>query len=286
MGGVDDVVVAQQGVCAVEFRDDVFRGDFAGGVGDGEGRLGGERDGFEITFRGGGFQGRVRSGAGRGEETLEGGVGDPALDGDAAFVFVGADEIEAFGAPAATEDGERIAGRSGFVNDEARGGAFGGGDFVFVGPATVVGHRVALEDGGIEFAGGGIDAEGGDGVGALVGAEEPSAVGTERKVVGQKGQAFAILVFGNNSANHLRIVFGGVVNSEHACLIANDLSVRTIDWLGVSPLKRCVGLGSRDKERLRLVNGIKSFVVEVAAIHDIERSRLGNDLVENIDIVQ
>lgn len=157
MGGVDDVVVAQQGVCAVEFRDDVFRGDFAGGVGDGEGRLGGERDGFEITFRGGGFQGRVRSGAGRGEETLEGGVGDPALDGDAAFVFVGADEIEAFGAPAAAEDGERIAGRSGFVNDEARGGAFGGGDFVFVGPATVVGHRVALEDGGIEFAGGGID---------------------------------------------------------------------------------------------------------------------------------
>ena len=62
VGGVDDVVVAQQGVCAVEFRDDVFRGDFAGGVGDGEGGVGGERDGFEITFRGGGFQGRVRGG--------------------------------------------------------------------------------------------------------------------------------------------------------------------------------------------------------------------------------
>ncbi len=54
-------------------------------------------------------------------------------------------------------------------------------------------------------------------------------LGTERKVVGQKGQAVAILVLGNNSANHLRIVFSGVVNSEHAGLIANDLSVRTID---------------------------------------------------------
>ena len=110
-------------------------------------------------------------------------------------------------------------------------------------------------------------------------------LGTESKVVGQKGQAFAILVFGNNSANHLRIVFGGVVNSEHAGLIANDLSIRTIDWLGGSPLKFCVGLGSRDKERLRLMDGIKPFVVEVAAIQQIERSWLDNKIVQHVDLV-
>lgn len=110
-------------------------------------------------------------------------------------------------------------------------------------------------------------------------------LGAERKVVGQKGQAFAILVFGNNSANHLRIVFGGLVNSEHASLIANDLSIRTIDWLGVSPLKLCVGLGSRDKERLRLMNGIKPFVVEVAAIQQIERPWLDDKIVQHVDLV-
>ena len=111
-------------------------------------------------------------------------------------------------------------------------------------------------------------------------------LGAERKVVGQKGQAFAILVFGNNAANHLRIVFGGVVDGEHAGLIADDLCVRAIDWLGVSPLKLCVGLGSRDKERLRLMNGIKPLVVEVAAIQQIERPWLDNKIVQHVDLVR
>ncbi len=110
-------------------------------------------------------------------------------------------------------------------------------------------------------------------------------LGTESKVVGQKGQAFAILVFGNNSANHLGIFFGGVVDGEHAGLIADDLCIRTIDWLGVSPLKLCVGLGSRDKERLRLMNGIKPFVIEVAAIQQIERPWLDNKIVQHVDLV-
>jgi hypothetical protein len=110
-------------------------------------------------------------------------------------------------------------------------------------------------------------------------------LGTELKVVRQKGQAFAIRVFSNNSANHLRIVFGGVINGEHAGLIANDLSVRAVDCLGVSPLKLCVGLGSRDKERLRLINGIKPFVVEVAAIQQIERPWLDNKIVQHVDLV-
>ena len=116
--------------------------------------------------------------------------------------------------------------------------------------------------------------------------ESGDHLGFERKVVGQKGQAFAIVVFRNNSTNHLRIVFGGVVNSEHAGLIANDLSVRTIDWLGVAPLKLCIGLGSRDKERLRLMNGIKPFVVEVAAIQQIECPWLDNKIVQHVDLVR
>ena len=55
VGAVDNVFVAQHGVGADEFRNDVFRGDLAGGVGDRERRFGGEGDGFEFTFHRGGF---------------------------------------------------------------------------------------------------------------------------------------------------------------------------------------------------------------------------------------
>jgi hypothetical protein len=83
----------------------------------------------------------------------------------------------------------------------------------------------------------------------------------------------------------LSIVYGNHLMGEHAGLIGDDLCVRAIDWQGASPLKLCVGLDSRDKERLRLMNGIKPLVVEVATIRQIERPWLDNKIVQHVDLM-
>jgi hypothetical protein len=44
-----------------------------------------------------------------------------------------------------------------------------------------------------------------------------------------------------------------------------------------------VGVYSRDKTRLGLMNGIKPFVVEVAAIQQIERPSLDDKIVQHVD---
>ena len=61
-----------------------------------------------------------------------------------AHVLVGRDQVE-FLAQVALHDRERIAGGPGFVHDEDRGRALARSLFELVGPAAVVGHRVALE---------------------------------------------------------------------------------------------------------------------------------------------
>jgi hypothetical protein len=85
--------------------------------------LGREGDGFEGLGGGGGFEG-FEVLAGGGEDFLGGVEREPALDGDAAGVFIGRGEVEIFAAPTAADDGERVAGGTGFVDDEAGGGAF------------------------------------------------------------------------------------------------------------------------------------------------------------------
>lgn len=84
----------------------------------------------------------------------------------------------------------------------------------------------------------------------------------------------------------LSIVCGNNLVGEHAGLIVDDLCVLATDWLGLSPLKLCVELGSRDKYRLRLMKGIKPLVVEVATIQQIERSLLDDESVQHVDLVR
>lgn len=107
----------------------------------------------------------------------------------------------------------------------------------------------------------------------------------ESKVVRQKGKPFAILVHCNNATNDLWIFFGGVANSQHTSLIANDLGVRPIDVVRVSSLKLRIGFCTRHEVRLRLMSGVKPFVVEVASIQQIECLWLDHEIVQNIDLV-
>ena len=110
-------------------------------------------------------------------------------------------------------------------------------------------------------------------------------LGLERKVVGQESQAFATLVLGNHSANDLRIISRAVKDGEHPCLVADDLRVDPIDRVRVSALELGIGLGAGDEERLRLMNGVKPFVIEVAPIQQVIRTRLDHEIVQHVDLV-
>ena len=59
-----------------------------------------------------------------------------------AHVLVGRDEVELL-AQVALDDGERITGRAGLVDDQHAGRAFARAFLELVGPAAVVGHRRA-----------------------------------------------------------------------------------------------------------------------------------------------
>ena len=51
--------------------------------------------------------------------------------------------------PAVVDDFPSITGRAGFVNNDSGGRSLPCGFFVFIGPTTVVGHRVAVKDSGV-----------------------------------------------------------------------------------------------------------------------------------------
>lgn len=110
-------------------------------------------------------------------------------------------------------------------------------------------------------------------------------LGLKRKVVGQKVQAFAVLVLGNHSANDLWIVSRAVKNGEYPSLVSDVLRVDPIDRVRVTALEIGVGLGACDDERLRLMNGVKPLVIEVAPIQQIKRTRLDHEIVQHVDLV-
>jgi hypothetical protein len=109
--------------------------------------------------------------------------------------------------------------------------------------------------------------------------------GFEREIVGQKGQALALVVSYNDSTQSIGVVLAGVVNSQYANLIAKHIGGGAIDGLGVAAFELCVRFGSGDKERAALMDGIKPGVVEVATIQQVVSTGLDQQLVERVDLV-
>ena len=69
----------------------------------------------------------------------------PSLDLDAVHVVVLRGKIKLRALAAVLDDVPPVGGRGGFVDDHQPGGALAGSLFILVGPAAVVGHRVAIE---------------------------------------------------------------------------------------------------------------------------------------------
>ncbi len=72
---------------------------------------------------------------------------------------------------------------------------------------------------------------------------------------------------------------------EHDGLIANQPGA-SIDGMGITALGFEIGLGASHKEAFRLVQAIKPIEVDVASVHDVESAGLGQQQVEDIDVVQ
>ena len=72
---------------------------------------------------------------------------------------------------------------------------------------------------------------------------------------------------------------------EHDGLIA-DQSGAAIDGMGITALGFEIGLGAGHKEAFRLVQSIEPIEVDVASVHDVESAGLGQQQVQDVDVVQ
>ena len=78
---------------------------------------------------------------------------------------------------------------------------------------------------------------------------------------------------------------GGVEVVERDGLIADQPGL-AIDGSGVKTSRIHVALGAGDEEAACLIEPIQAREVEVAAIHDVEGARLGQQQIEHVDVVQ
>ena len=58
-----------------------------------------------------------------------------------------------------------------------------------------------------------------------------------------------------------------------------------VHWMRVPALDQHIGLGAHDEERRAECEDVKALEIHVAAIHDVERSGLWQNLVEHVDVV-
>ena len=145
VGAVNDPLVLQLGVTAVEPGEHVARLERAHGVVDHEVRpRARERHRPKIPAHRRLFQG-VEILARVGQQRFCHVEGDPRAHGHRTHVPVWGIDDEIFLRPARTHHRVGIPGRAGFVDDDRGGSPPLGGDLVLVGPASVVRHRLALE---------------------------------------------------------------------------------------------------------------------------------------------
>ena len=112
-----------------------------------------------------------------------------------------------------------------------------------------------------------------------------NALRRQIEMVGQKDQRLALGIFDFDAPDRRWEMLLRIKAGQRTQLIADDAG-RAICWSGVSPSEAQIRLGSRHKEAAGLMQAMQPGEIEIAAIHDVERPSLGNDLVENVHIVQ
>jgi len=111
------------------------------------------------------------------------------------------------------------------------------------------------------------------------------ALSRQIEVVGQKDQRFALGIFDLYAPDRRWEMLLRIKASQRTQLVADDAG-RAVCRQRVSTREAQIRLGSRHEETACLVQAMQPSEVEIAAIHDVERACLGNDLVEDVHIVQ
>lgn len=110
-------------------------------------------------------------------------------------------------------------------------------------------------------------------------------LGLEGKIVGQKYDAFAVLVLDDNASQAGWVIPAGVKQRQLASLVANEMGMDAIDWMGVTALELGIALGARHEKSVQLVKTMQPLEIEITAIHQIKRARFDGKIVQYIDLV-
>ena len=105
------------------------------------------------------------------------------------------------------------------------------------------------------------------------------------EMVGQEDQRLALGIFDLYTSDRRWKMLLRIKARQRTQLVADDAR-RAVYRQRVSSSEAQIRLGSCHEEAACLVQAMQSGEVEIAAIHDVERAGLGNDLVENVHIVQ
>ncbi len=143
---VEEVLAPTLG--AVEPGNDIVRDCLVDGVIDRDAGLEPQGNGREVLVQSRRLELSERL-AGARQHLLRRVLGQPAFDRHAAGVLVGADQIELRPRPGIGHRLPAVSGRAFLVNDQGGSGALARRFLVFVGPAAVIGHRLAGEQGRI-----------------------------------------------------------------------------------------------------------------------------------------
>ena len=76
-----------------------------------------------------------------------------------------------------------------------------------------------------------------------------------------------------------------VIAGKHHGLIANQ-TCAAVDGMRITPQNAQIGLGPNDEETAGLMEAVETREIEIAAIHQIECARFGQQLIEDVDLVQ
>ena len=105
-------------------------------------------------------------------------------------------------------------------------------------------------------------------------------------IVGQKHQFLvAFQIFITDASQRVRVFVATVGATQLDGLIA-DHAGGTIHLARIDSLILGIGFGSQYEETANLVHHVQAREVEIGPVHDIERTDFGEQLIQNVDIMQ
>ena len=105
-------------------------------------------------------------------------------------------------------------------------------------------------------------------------------------LVGEEDQRSALLCIMVLDAPKCFGIVGGTVNTGEPDGLIADHSGGTVDPMGIEAAKSGIGFSPQKEEAAGLMQAVETGEVEIAAIHDVEGSGLGQKQVQDVDVME